>query len=76
MSAYEQSFDELLAQPESVISAWAAAAALEGTRVSVKAPDGSDMHEGVVLGLGRDGALLLRTDGGDVRVMLGDVSAI
>ncbi|HEY5095719.1 MAG TPA: biotin--[acetyl-CoA-carboxylase] ligase [Candidatus Eremiobacteraceae bacterium] len=76
LSTYEQSFDDLLRAPESVIAKWAAAAALEGTRVSVKAVDGSVLHDGVVLGLDRDGALLLRTDGGDVRILLGDVSAI
>jgi len=41
----------------------------------VKAVDGAVLHEGVVLGVDRDGALKLRTDVGDVRVMLGDVSA-
>jgi len=76
LSTYEQSFDELMRAPESVIAKWAAMAALEGQRVSVKAVDGSVLHEGLVLGLDRDGALKLRTDMGDVRVMLGDVSAI
>jgi BirA family biotin operon repressor/biotin-[acetyl-CoA-carboxylase] ligase len=76
LSAYEQSFDSLLADPGAVIAAWAEAAALEGERVSVKGADGVMLHEGVVLGVGRDGALMLRTAGGDVRVLLGDVSAI
>jgi BirA family biotin operon repressor/biotin-[acetyl-CoA-carboxylase] ligase len=76
LAAYERSFDSLMSEPDSVIARWAAAAALEGTRVSVKAPDRSVLHEGEVLGIGRDGALLLRTAGGDVRVMLGDVAAI
>jgi BirA family biotin operon repressor/biotin-[acetyl-CoA-carboxylase] ligase len=77
LGAYERSFDSLLSEPAEVIARWAAAAALEGTRVSVKAPDGSILHGGEVLGIGRDGALLLRTaSSGDVRVMLGDVSAI
>lgn len=76
LSAYEQSFDDLMRAPEAVIAKWAAASALEGQRVSAKAVDGSVLHEGVVLGLDRDGALKLRTDKGDVRVMLGDVSAI
>jgi BirA family biotin operon repressor/biotin-[acetyl-CoA-carboxylase] ligase len=76
LDAYERSFDLLMSQPASVIARWAAAAALEGKRVSVKAPDGSMLHEGEVLGIGGDGALLLRTAGGDVRVMLGDVAAL
>ena len=77
LAEYERSFDVLLREPASIIAQWAAAAALEGTRVSVKASDGSVMHEGEVLGVGSDGALLLRTAAaGDVRVMLGDVAAI
>jgi hypothetical protein len=65
-----------MSDPGSLIAHWAAAAALDGTRVSVKAPDRSLLHEGEVLGVGRDGALLLRTASGDVRVMLGDVAAM
>lgn len=77
LTEYERSFDYLLREPASVIDQWAEAAELEGTRVSVKAADGSLLHEGEVLGVGSDGALLLRTaSAGDVRVMLGDVAAI
>jgi BirA family transcriptional regulator, biotin operon repressor / biotin---[acetyl-CoA-carboxylase] ligase len=77
LSEYERSFDSLLREPASLIAQWAEAAALDGKRVSVKSADGSALHEGEVLGIGSDGALLLRTaDSGDVRVMLGDVSAI
>jgi BirA family biotin operon repressor/biotin-[acetyl-CoA-carboxylase] ligase len=77
LAEYERSFDFLLREPASVIARWTEAAALEGKRVSVKAADGSALHEGEVLGVGSDGALLLRTaSAGDVRVMLGDVSAI
>jgi len=77
LTEYERSFDFLLREPASMIARWAQAAALDGTRVSVKAADGSVLHEGEVLGVGSDGALLLRTaSAGDVRVMLGDVAAI
>lgn len=76
LDEYERSFDALMSEPADVTARWAAAASLEGTRVSVKAPDRSLLHEGEVLGIGSDGALLLRTAGGDVRVMLGDVAAI
>ena len=77
LTEYERSFDLLLHEPASVVAQWAAAAALEGKRVSVKAADGSVLHAGEVLGVGGDGALLLRTvSAGDVRVLLGDVSAI
>lgn len=76
LGEYERSFDLLISEPASVIARWAAAAALEGKRVSVKAPDASVLHDGEVLGIGGDGALLLRTSGGDVRIMLGDVAAI
>lgn len=76
LDAYERSFDELLAKPSAVIAQWASAAALDGKRMSVKAADGSVLQEGVAMGLASDGALLLRTADGDVRVMLGDVAAI
>ena len=76
LGVYEQSFDDLLFAPGAVIARWTEAAAFVGKAMSVKAPDGSVMHEGEVLGLGSDGALLLRTSGGDVRALLGDVSAI
>jgi biotin-(acetyl-CoA carboxylase) ligase len=76
LAAYERSFDSLMSEPAAVIARWAAVAALDGKRVSVKAPDRSLLHEGEVVGIGSDGALLLRTAGGDVRVMLGDVAAI
>jgi BirA family transcriptional regulator, biotin operon repressor / biotin---[acetyl-CoA-carboxylase] ligase len=76
LTQYEQSFDELLRYPARVIERWACDAALDGQNVAVRSLDGSTMHEGLVLGVGSDGALLLRTAGGDVRVTLGDVSAI
>jgi BirA family biotin operon repressor/biotin-[acetyl-CoA-carboxylase] ligase len=76
LGAYERSFDSLMSEPAAVIARWAAVAALDGKRVSVKAPDGSMLHEGEVLGVGGDGALLLRTEASDVRVMLGDVAAV
>jgi BirA family biotin operon repressor/biotin-[acetyl-CoA-carboxylase] ligase len=72
---YERSFDALMSDPEAIIAKWAEAAALDGQRVNVKGPDGSPLHAGTVLGIARNGALLLRTDAGDVRVTLGDVSA-
>ncbi len=76
LAEYERSFDSLVSEPAAVIARWATEAALNGKRVSVKAPDRSVLHEGEVLGVGGDGALLLRTAGGDIRVMLGDVAAI
>jgi BirA family biotin operon repressor/biotin-[acetyl-CoA-carboxylase] ligase len=76
LTQYEQSFDELLRYPARVIERWASDAALNGQNVAVRSLDASIMHEGLVLGVGPDGALLLRTSSGDVRVTLGDVSAI
>ncbi|HKW44795.1 MAG TPA: biotin--[acetyl-CoA-carboxylase] ligase, partial [Candidatus Eremiobacteraceae bacterium] len=76
LTAYEQSFDDLLREPGEMIARWAEASGIRGTRVSVKAHDGSVMHEGEVRGLSDDGALMLLTSSGDVRVLLGDVSAI
>ena len=76
LTEYEQSFDELLRYPARVVERWATDAALNGQSVTVKLLDGSVAHEGSVLGVGSDGALLLRTSKGDVRVTLGDVSAI
>ena len=75
LSIYERDFDRLIDGPEEVIADWARVAHLEGQRVSVKAVDGSVVHEGEVVELASDGALVLRTDAGTVRVTLGDVEA-
>jgi BirA family biotin operon repressor/biotin-[acetyl-CoA-carboxylase] ligase len=73
---YEATFDELLEKPETVIRRWAVRADLAGKRVSVKAPDGSLLHTGVVLEVAPGGALVLQTDGGVVSVLLGDVDVL
>ncbi len=76
LTRYERTFAELLDEPSAVIERWASAAALDGQTVTVKALDGSLLHTGDILGIGSDGALLLRTERGDVRVTLGDVSCL
>jgi hypothetical protein len=47
-----------------------------GEHVNVKAPDGSVLHEGVVLEIAADGALVLDSAGGTVSITLGDVNVI
>lgn len=76
LGTYEAHFDDLIAEPTEVIESWAKRAALEGKRVSVKAPDGGVLHEGVVQKLSADGALVLKTDSDVVTVMLGDVDVL
>ncbi|HXW52312.1 MAG TPA: biotin--[acetyl-CoA-carboxylase] ligase [Candidatus Acidoferrales bacterium] len=76
LAIYERDFDRLLAEPEKVIADWGRVAQLDGTQVAVKATDGHLLHAGVVTGLARDGALLLQTERGVVRVSLGDVEAL
>ena len=76
LSIYERDFDRLLSEPENVIADWARVANLDGKQVSVKAVDGSMLHEGVVQEVAPDGALVLGTRDGAVRVPLGDVDAL
>jgi biotin-(acetyl-CoA carboxylase) ligase len=76
LSIYERDFDRLLSEPQNVIADWARVAKLNGKRVSVKAVDGSLLHEGEVQEVAFDGALVLRTTAGIVRVTLGDVDAM
>jgi BirA family biotin operon repressor/biotin-[acetyl-CoA-carboxylase] ligase len=73
---YEATFDELLEKPEGIIRRWAARAAMNGKRVSVKGPDGSVLQTGVVLEMAPGGALVLQTDAGIVSVLLGDVDVL
>jgi BirA family biotin operon repressor/biotin-[acetyl-CoA-carboxylase] ligase len=76
LSIYERDFDRLLDEPENIIADWARVANLGGTRVSVKALDGGVMHEGSIVEIATDGALVLQTAAGIVRVTLGDVDAL
>ena len=76
LTQYERTFDELMRDPAGVIARWASVAGLAGQNVVVKALDGSVLQQGSVVGVAADGALMLRTDRGDVRVTLGDVSAL
>lgn len=73
---YEQRFDTLTDTPASVINTWRERAALTGKQVSVKAPDGTTIHEGRVIDVADDGALLLDAGGRTERVLLGDIDAI
>ena len=76
LQRYDSTYDRLIAEPRTVIRDWAARAACEGQRITVSASDGSLMHEGIAQGIGDDGALLLQTSGGLVRVTLGDVQML
>lgn len=76
LSIYERDFDRLLAEPDDIIADWARVANLTGRQVSVKAIDGSLLHEGAVKELGSDGALVLQTAAGIVRIALGDVDVL
>jgi BirA family transcriptional regulator, biotin operon repressor / biotin---[acetyl-CoA-carboxylase] ligase len=76
LGAYELRFDDLLESAPQVIAEWSAAAGVIGKRVAVRAADGATKHEGLVLGLSTEGALLLRTSEGDVTVTLGDVDVL
>lgn len=76
LSIYERDFDRLLGAPENVIADWARVANLNGKRVSVKAVDGGVLHEGTVLEVASDGALVLDAPEGTVRVTLGDVDVL
>jgi len=76
LSIYERDFDRLLSEPDNVIADWARVANLSGKQVSVKAIDGSLLHEGTVKEIDADGALILQTAVGVVRVTLGDVDVL
>ena len=76
LRAYERNFDQLLERPSAVISDWERVARIGGKRAAVKALDGSIMHEGVVEGIAGDGALVLQTQTGTVKVTLGDVDVL
>ena len=76
LSIYERDFDRLLEEPEAVIGDWARVANLDGKSASVKGLDGGVLHEGTVLEVARDGALVLDTAAGAVRVTLGDVDVL
>lgn len=76
LAIYEDTFDRLLVEPKQVIADWAAIAALHGKHVTVKAVDGSLLHVGIVRELATDGALMLETDQGLMRITLGDVDAV
>ena len=76
LSIYERDFDRLLGEPDNVIADWARVASLTGKHVSVKAIDGSLLHEGDVQGIDSDGALVLQTAAGPVRITLGDVDVL
>lgn len=73
LSIYERDFDRLLTESEAVISDWARIADLGGKMVSVKALDGGVLHEGIVREVAPDGALVLHSARGVVKVTLGDV---
>jgi biotin-(acetyl-CoA carboxylase) ligase len=74
---YERDFDRLLREPKRIIEEWSSVAALRDKRVTVKAVDGSLLHEGTVIEVGADGALTLRTESGELtRVTLGDVDVL
>jgi len=73
---YEETFDSLLERPAGVVADWKARSGLIGRAVSVKAVDGSMLHEGEVLDVAPDGSLVLQTSSGRVSVMLGDVDVL
>jgi BirA family biotin operon repressor/biotin-[acetyl-CoA-carboxylase] ligase len=73
LQCYELDYDRLLERPEEIIADWARGAKLKGRRLSVRAADGALLHEGIARGVADDGALLLDTTSGPVRVSLGDV---
>jgi BirA family biotin operon repressor/biotin-[acetyl-CoA-carboxylase] ligase len=77
LTIYERDFDRLVGEPKRIIEDWANVAALSGKQVSVKAVDGSLLHQGVVIDVAPDGALVLRAESGAVtRVTLGDVDVL
>jgi BirA family biotin operon repressor/biotin-[acetyl-CoA-carboxylase] ligase len=76
LSIYERDFDRLLSEPHDIIDDWARVANLGGKHVSVKAVDGSVLHEGAVQEVASDGALVLQTSAGITRVTLGDVDVM
>jgi BirA family biotin operon repressor/biotin-[acetyl-CoA-carboxylase] ligase len=76
LSIYERDFDRLMSEPDNIIADWARVANLNGKQVSVKAVDGSLLHEGTVKEVDSDGALLLQTTSGEARVTLGDVDVL
>ena len=76
LSIYERDFDRLSDAPQNVIADWSRVANLNGKRVSVKALDGGVIHVGTVREIAADGALVLETDEGTIRVTLGDVDVL
>jgi len=76
LSIYERDFDRLVSDPEDVIADWARVANLGGKIVSVRGVDGAVLHEGSVQQVDADGALVLHTTAGRVRVTLGDVDVL
>lgn len=76
LQRYERDYDRLLEHPQEIIADWAQGAKLEGRRLSVHAADGALLHEGIARGVADDGALLLDTMSGPVRVTLGDVAML
>jgi len=76
LSIYERDFDRLASEPDNIIADWARVANLSGKQVSVKAIDGSLLQEGTVKEIDADGALVLQTTAGVVRVTLGDVDVL
>lgn len=76
LRAYEASFDTLIARPLDVIADWKMRSGLVGRDVTVKALDGSTLHQGEVLDIAPDGSLVLNTSRGRVSVMLGDVDVL
>ncbi|HXM19386.1 MAG TPA: biotin--[acetyl-CoA-carboxylase] ligase [Candidatus Tumulicola sp.] len=76
LQCYEREYDRLLERPKGIIADWARGAKLEGLRLSVRAAGGALLHEGIARGVADDGALLLDTTSGPVRVTLGDVAML
>jgi len=73
---YEETFDSLLTRPADVVADWKTKSGVVGRVVTVKALDGSVLHEGEVLDVASDGSLVLETSRGRVPVMLGDVDVL
>src|SRR5215471_13498754 len=61
---YEESLDVLVTRPAEIIADWKARSGLIGRTVSVKALDGSTLHEGDILDIAADGSLVLQTSSG------------
>ncbi len=76
LHAYERSYDRLLGSPREIIAEWARLARLEGRRLIVHSAGGALLHEGTARAVAEDGALVLETAEGVVRVTLGDVAML